>query len=68
MRPIALIRGLGLTVAMAGAALTLAACTYVERVPEPRPTTIVTPPPQQQPTVVAPAPAPPPTVTVRPSY
>jgi hypothetical protein len=68
MRLHVLIRSLGLAAAATGAALTLAACTYVERVPEPRPTTIVTPPPQQQPTVVAPAPAPPPTVTVRPSY
>jgi hypothetical protein len=65
MRPNALIRSLGLAVAVTGAAFTLAACTYVERVPSPQPTTIVTPPPQQ-PAVVAPAPAP--TVTVRPSY
>jgi hypothetical protein len=67
MRLHVLIRSLGLIAAVTGAASTLAACTYVERVPEPRPTTIVTPPPPQ-PTVVAPAPAPPPTVTVRPSY
>jgi hypothetical protein len=44
-----------------GAALALAACTYVERTPQP--TVVQTPP-----TVVAPAPTAPPTVTVRPGY
>ena len=41
--------------------LSLAACTYVERTPQP--TVVQTPP-----TVVTPAPSAPPTVTVRPGY
>jgi hypothetical protein len=61
MRLTSLTRTLGLLAAVTGAALTLAACTYVERERTP-PTTVVTPP--AQPTVVAPAPS----VTVRPSY
>lgn len=54
------------TLAVLGAALTLGACTYVER-PAPTPTVVQTPP-----AVVASPPAvvtaPPPTVTVRPGY
>lgn len=52
--------------ALAGVALTLGACTYVERERTPtQPATVVVPA-QPAPTVVTPAPAP--TVTVRPAY
>ena len=49
------------TLSAIAVALSLAACTYVERTPQP--TVVQTPP-----TVVAPAPSTPPTVTVRPGY
>jgi hypothetical protein len=51
------------TLLVAACALTLGACTYVEREPTPRQSTVVVP--QSQPTVVQPAS---PTVTVRPNY
>jgi len=57
-----------MTLALAGAGVTLGACTYVERERPPQPqSTVVVPQAQQPPaTVVTPQPAP--TVTVRPSY
>jgi hypothetical protein len=56
-------------IAVAGAAVALSACTYVERDRSPPPqSAVVVPAPQPQATVVTPAPQPAPTVTVRPSY
>ena len=56
-----------MVLALAGAGLTLGACTYVERERPVQPqSTVVVPPPQQPATVVTPQPAP--TVTVRPNY
>jgi hypothetical protein len=56
-----------MVLALAGAGMTLGACTYVERERPAQPqSTVVVPPTQQPATVVTPQPAP--TVTVRPSY
>lgn len=67
MRPSRTTRIAGLLLAATGAALTLSACTYVERERPPQQPATVVVPQQPSPTVVAPQ-APPPTVTVRPSY
>jgi hypothetical protein len=54
------------TLLVALGALTLGACTYVERERPPQQSTVVVPQQQPQPMVVQPSA--PPTVTVRPSY